>query len=82
MRGIALALPAGEDMRAGERALALWHALLAAERGRFALWLPVFMGAGDAFYFALRAEPPGAPPRNSPPHAPLPCPTCRPMPSR
>ena len=59
VRGIALALPAGEDTRAGERALALWHALLAAERGRFALWLPVFMGAGDALYFTLRAEPPG-----------------------
>jgi competence protein ComEC len=29
-----------------------------AERGRFALWLPVFMLAGDALYFALMAEPP------------------------
>ena len=29
-----------------------------AERGRFALWLPVFMLAGDALYFALLAEPP------------------------
>jgi competence protein ComEC len=29
-----------------------------AERGRFALWLPVFMGAGILFYFALRSEPP------------------------
>jgi len=31
--------------------------LLAAERGRFALWLPVFMGAGVVFYFSLSAEP-------------------------
>jgi competence protein ComEC len=30
----------------------------AAERGRFALWLPVFMGAGVLCYFALRTEPP------------------------
>ena len=34
------------------------QAVLAAERGRFALWLPVFMGAGIAFYFSLTAEPP------------------------
>jgi competence protein ComEC len=34
------------------------HALIAAERGRFALWLAVFMGAGVLFYFSLRAEPP------------------------
>ncbi len=32
-----------------------WHA---AETGRFALWLPVFMGAGALWYFALRSEPP------------------------
>ncbi len=31
---------------------------VAAERGRFALWLPVFMVAGNAAYFALLAEPP------------------------
>jgi competence protein ComEC len=30
----------------------------AAERGRFVLWLPVFMGAGVAGYFSLRTEPP------------------------
>ena len=30
-----------------------------AERGRFVLWLPVFMGAGTLFYLGLRAEPPG-----------------------
>jgi competence protein ComEC len=29
-----------------------------AERGRFALWLPVFMGTGVLCYFALRSEPP------------------------
>ena len=29
----------------------------AAERGRFGLWLPVFMGGGVVLYFALRAEP-------------------------
>ena len=33
------------------------HAWIAAERGRFALWLPVFMGGGIVFYFSLRAEP-------------------------
>jgi competence protein ComEC len=30
----------------------------AAERGRFAPWLPVFMGTGVLCYFALRSEPP------------------------
>ncbi|HEY6441545.1 MAG TPA: ComEC/Rec2 family competence protein, partial [Acetobacteraceae bacterium] len=30
----------------------------AAERGRFAPWLPVFMGTGVLCYFALRMEPP------------------------
>ena len=28
------------------------------ERGRFALWLPVFMGVGVLAYYALRTEPP------------------------
>ena len=28
-----------------------------AERGRFPLWLPVFMGAGVALYFTLRVQP-------------------------
>ncbi len=32
--------------------------LIAAERGRWALWLPVAMTAGAAGYFALREEPP------------------------
>src|SRR5205823_7375686 len=40
-------------------AATLWSDWLAAERGRFALWLPVFMGAGDLAYFAPRSEPPG-----------------------
>jgi len=31
--------------------------LAEAERGRFALWLPVFMGAGVLFYYQLRVEP-------------------------
>lgn len=30
----------------------------AAEQGRFALWLPVFLGAGVLLYFTLRLEPP------------------------
>lgn len=30
----------------------------AAERGRFAAWLPVFMGTGILGYFSLRSEPP------------------------
>ena len=33
------------------------HAWVAAERGRFVPWLPVFMGSGALSYFALRAEP-------------------------
>jgi len=32
-----------------------------AERGRFFLWLPVFMTAGNALYFSLTAEPRGWP---------------------
>ena len=31
---------------------------LAAERDRWALWLPVMFGAGIGFYFALPIEPP------------------------
>jgi competence protein ComEC len=45
-------------MAVAGRAAALWADWLAAERGRFALWLPVFMGAGDLAYFLPRAEPP------------------------
>jgi competence protein ComEC len=32
--------------------------VLAEQSGRFALWLPVFMGAGVLLYFSLRFEPP------------------------
>ncbi|MBV9756310.1 MAG: ComEC/Rec2 family competence protein [Alphaproteobacteria bacterium] len=49
----------GAGLAAAGRAAALWADWLAAERGRFALWLPVFMGAGDLAYFSLRGEPPG-----------------------
>lgn len=35
-----------------------WHAWLAAERGRFALWLPVCQAGGAVLYFSLRREPP------------------------
>ena len=41
----------------GVRAAAVLRAVLAAERGRFAPWLPVCLGAGIALYFALRIEP-------------------------
>lgn len=53
----AAALPA----RTGPLRLALdWlPARLAAERGRWGLWLPVAMGTGNAAYFALPTEPPG-----------------------
>uniref|UniRef100_A0A8J4H943 ComEC/Rec2 family competence protein n=1 Tax=Acidicaldus sp. TaxID=1872105 RepID=A0A8J4H943_9PROT len=52
--------------RVGRAGLAEWtaraalpfFALVEAEAGRFALWLPVFLGIGDIFYFSLRAEPP------------------------
>jgi competence protein ComEC len=37
------------------RALEAWQT---AERGRFVLWLPVFMGLGVLVYFGLRIEPP------------------------
>jgi competence protein ComEC len=33
-------------------------AIAEAERGRFVLWLPVFMGAGVLAYYGLRTEPP------------------------
>ncbi len=40
------------------RAAASLEGWLAAERGRFTLWLPVFMGIGVLGYFSLRVEPP------------------------
>lgn len=51
--------PAGRP-RAALARLAGWLAdRLAAERGRWGLWLPVVMGLGNAAYFALPGEPPG-----------------------
>ena len=52
--------------RVGRAGLAEWtaraalpfFALVEAEAGRFVLWLPIFLGLGDIFYFSLRAEPP------------------------
>jgi competence protein ComEC len=42
-----------------QRLIVAWlDAWQAAERGRFAPWLPVFMGTGVLCYFALRSEPP------------------------
>ena len=49
--GIAWRLPAVPITR-------LWLSFLAAEQGRFVLWLPVFMGCGVLTYFALLIEPP------------------------
>ncbi len=49
----------GAGQAATGRFAGLVDAWLVAERGRFAVWLPVFMGAGDLAYFSLRAEPPG-----------------------
>ena len=49
---------AAPALTAGRRRAALVLAdWAAAEHGRFALWLPVFMAAGNALYFSLRAEP-------------------------
>ena len=47
----------------GRRMSAAWTPGSAAERGRFALWLPVFMGAGVVAYFGLRPSRPGGPAR-------------------
>jgi competence protein ComEC len=43
---------------AARRASSLIAAWSAAERGRLFLWTPVAIGAGAAWYFTLRAEPP------------------------
>src|SRR6266700_2114342 len=43
---------------ASRRVVGWWDRLADAERGRFALWLPVFMGAGVLAYYALTVEPP------------------------
>jgi competence protein ComEC len=50
--GLLLALPEGLL-----RALAWCGAAFLAERDRWALWLPVFLGGGIGLYFALPAEP-------------------------
>lgn len=44
-------------LAATPHATALLHSWMDAERGRFALWLPVFVGAGVLLYFAQTAEP-------------------------
>ncbi|HYD99580.1 MAG TPA: ComEC/Rec2 family competence protein, partial [Alphaproteobacteria bacterium] len=49
-------LGAGRWTAAGRLAAGL-GAWAGAERGRFALWLPVWLGAGIALYFALPVEP-------------------------
>ncbi|MCW3475696.1 DUF4131 domain-containing protein, partial [Limobrevibacterium gyesilva] len=49
--------PAAWQLRA-QAATARVAAWAAAERGRFALWLPVLMAAGVAGYFTLTVEPP------------------------
>ena len=51
-----LARAAGEWL--GQTVPDLVDAAIEAEHGRFALWLPVFMGAGVLAYYALRFEPP------------------------
>jgi competence protein ComEC len=45
-------------LRSTARPFAWLAAQLAAERDRFAVWLPVFMGMGVLAYFSLRFEPP------------------------
>jgi competence protein ComEC len=47
-------LAIGYRIRLSSPAWLSWEA----ERGRFALWLPVFMGTGVLVYYALRFEPP------------------------
>jgi competence protein ComEC len=37
----------------------VFEEVIAAQRGRLILWLPVAAGAGSALYFALKFEPPG-----------------------
>ncbi|MGC8525127.1 MAG: ComEC/Rec2 family competence protein [Acidibrevibacterium sp.] len=48
----------GELKLAAARITLAFYDLIEAERGRFALWLPVFLGAGDIAYFARNSEPP------------------------
>ena len=51
-------IAAGWGATFGWRARTMLRDWMTAERGRFALWLPVVMAAGNALYFALPAEPP------------------------
>src|SRR5258708_2507999 len=54
-----LAVWLGAVRRLGFRQIARFLAAIEeGERGRFALWLPVLMGAGVLVYYALHAEPP------------------------
>src|SRR3954468_12563006 len=61
MRGGAMAIASGDIIAAPRRRvrpLASLAAALSAEGERRAHWLPVFLGAGIAAYFALTVEPP------------------------
>jgi competence protein ComEC len=51
-------IAAGRRAAFGLRTRAMLADWVAAERGRFALWLPLFMLAGNVAYFALLSEPP------------------------
>ena len=42
----------------GSRVVNVLGECLLAERARWPLWLPVFLGLGIALYFAIPAEPP------------------------
>ena len=44
---------------AGEEGPGGWAGWIAAEQGRFVIWLPVFMAAGVVWYDSVRAEPAG-----------------------
>ncbi len=57
MQQVVAALPGGSRAWA-QAARQTLQGALAAERGRLALWLVVFMAAGAVGYFALLAEPP------------------------
>lgn len=56
-------MPQNQPFRIGEiqsfRIGFLLDERLSAERERWPLWIPVFLGAGIALYFALSTEPPG-----------------------
>jgi competence protein ComEC len=54
---VSMAIAAGSRRAWAALPAGRWDALLSAERGRFVLWLPVFMAGGVVLYFALPAEP-------------------------